>query len=155
MDALSRVLWELKVYELVKCLNLRAGRSRVYGLSQLGIDCRRELCRERKEACSEYECPDIDWELYGWICFSHRSAVIKALEKPLQPAAIKRKARFQDSSIRMSANNVRDVMKLFLEKGIVHQVWVRPKVRPRYELTKRAGHEQVICREEISRLSAV
>ena len=52
------------------------------------------------------------------VCFSHRAAVIQALDRAMQPAAIKRKAKSQNPDLKMSANNVRDVIKLFLQRGI-------------------------------------
>lgn len=83
-----------------------------------------------------YELPEIDWELYGSCCFSHRGAVIKTLATPMQPAEIKRRALLQNSMLRMSANNVRDVIRFFKEKGIVNPVKMRKKAYPRYELTE-------------------
>jgi hypothetical protein len=79
--------------------------------------------------------PQIDWTLFGWVCFSHRAAVLKALTMPLQPATIKRRARSQVPGLRMSANNVRDVIRLFLEKGIVRPVHLRKRTFPAYEPT--------------------
>ena len=37
--------------------------------------------------------------------------------------------------MKISANNIRDVIKLLLEKGIVQKVHIRKKAHPRYELT--------------------
>ncbi len=53
----------------------------------------------------------------------------------MQAAAIKRKARLRDSNLRMSANNVRDVLKYLLGAQITRRVVVRKKKHPRYELT--------------------
>ena len=80
--------------------------------------------------------PDIDWELYGWVCYNHRAAIIKALTEPMQPAAIKRKTKQQNTKIKMSANNVRDVMRLFLKKEIVKPVKIGKKAHLRYELSE-------------------
>ncbi|MFC1780851.1 hypothetical protein ACFLZ8_01125 [Planctomycetota bacterium] len=80
--------------------------------------------------------PDIDWELYGWVCFSHRAAIIKALTESMQPAKIKHRAKQQNPKIKMSANNVRDIIKLFLEKEIVEPVKVGKRAHLRYELTE-------------------
>ena len=80
--------------------------------------------------------PDVDWALYGWLCFSHRRAVVRALDEPLNPADIKRKARFQNPDLRMSANNVRDVIKLLRMKGVVVLILDRKRAHPRYELTR-------------------
>ena len=72
-----------------------------------------------------HDCPNLDWQLYGDVCYSHRAAVVRVLTEPMQPAQIKRKALFKDSRIRMSANNVRDVIRLLLAKGIVEPVMVK------------------------------
>ncbi len=80
--------------------------------------------------------PNLDWTLYGSVCFTHRSAIIKVLTEPMQPSTIKRKARSRDATLHMSANNVRNVIRLFLAQGIVHPVHVRKKAHLRYELTE-------------------
>lgn len=41
--------------------------------------------------------PRVDWQLYDWICFSHRGAIVRALTRPMQPSAIQKAALFQDS----------------------------------------------------------
>jgi DNA-binding HxlR family transcriptional regulator len=53
----------------------------------------------------------------------------------MQAAAVKRRAVFQNPQLRMSANNVRDVMRYLLSTGIARRVEVRKKAHPRYELT--------------------
>jgi hypothetical protein len=134
------VLWELAVYQLSVCLNQQAHCSRVYWLTTLGAACQRRLREDRRLPPIKQELPGpgagIDWGLYGWVCFSHRAAVIKALGEPLQPSAIKRRARQRDELLRMSANNVRDVIKLFLTRGVVCPVQIPGKTHLRYELTE-------------------
>lgn len=136
LDSCSYVLWELRIYGLVCCLNPGARRSRLYWITKLGKVCQKELCKSRNLPSVVHYLPELDWNLYGWVCYSHRAAVIKTLDAPMQPAAMKRKARFQDRSLRMSANNVRDIIRLFLMKGIVNQVMLKGKTHPRYELTE-------------------
>ena len=53
----------------------------------------------------------------------------------MQPSEVKRVLRVHRPNIRISANNIRDVIKLLLEKGLVQKVFVRKKAHPRYELT--------------------
>jgi DNA-binding HxlR family transcriptional regulator len=77
----------------------------------------------------------VDWQLYGWACYSHWSAIIKAPDQAMQPAAIKRRARQQDPALRISANNVREVIKLLVQKGIVTKTELRGAAHPRYTLT--------------------
>lgn len=80
--------------------------------------------------------PTTNWDLYGWVCYRHRAAILKTLTEPMQPATIKRKARSRDPTLRMSANNTRDIIRLFRERGIVQPVYVRKKAHARYELTE-------------------
>ena len=135
-DACSYIIWELRIYELVYCLNDQARRSRLYWLTDLGKTCQRKLLEENDLPFLDHNFPDIDWDLYGWVCYSHRSVIIKVLKRPLQPSEIKRTARFLYPSIRMSANNVRDVMRLFIQRDIVRKIHIKGRVHPRYELTE-------------------
>lgn len=135
LDTCGLVLDEFRNAGLVTCLNPAARRSRLYWLTPLGIRGQRELCRDLGLPAPEHTFPQVDWKLYGWVCFRHRAAVIRTLVRPLQPAAIKRKARFQDPTLRMSANNVRDVIRLFVAKRIVQPVREAGQPYPRYALT--------------------
>ncbi len=137
IDSCSHVLGRLAQHGLTTCLNPAARSSRLYGLTDLGRKCRERLSREfglpdKPQAC---ELTGIDWQLYGWLCFSHRSAIIRALTEPMQPSAMKRRLRQMGSAVKISANNIRDVVRLFLQKGIVQKVHIRKKAHPRYELT--------------------
>ena len=146
IDACSSLLWELGVYQLVFCLNPAARRSRLFWLTGLGLSCQDKLSRELNTPQCARNFPVVDWKTYGWVCFSQREAVLKALGNPLQPAAIKRAARFQDPTIRMSANNVRDIINLFLHRGIVEKVMAKGKAHPRYELTELGRKCQFLIR---------
>ena len=96
-----------------------------------------------------YDFPIVDWELYGWICYSHRAAIIKALTEPLQPASIRRKIKRLFPDIKISANNVADILQLFLKKGVIKPVSIRRKVFCRYELTELGNKFQILlCRVE-------
>lgn len=135
LDACSRVLNELSIYELVQCMNPSARQSRLYGLTDTGEKTIAKLQAESGCPHVKLESPNVDWDLYGWVCYRHRRAVLLALTEPTQPAAIKRKARSRNPQLRMSANNVRDVIRLFRDKGIVQPVQIRRKAHLRYELT--------------------
>lgn len=134
-DSCRHVLGELSRAGLTLCLNSQARRSRLYGPTPLGGRCLRRLQGSSK--CHDFSTPPsgVDWELLGWVCYRHRAAILKTLSEPLQPSAIKRRARARDPALRMSANNVRDVIRLFKARGIVQPVYVRKKKHPRYELT--------------------
>lgn len=132
----SKVLAEMERGGLVRCMNPDSRRSRLYAPTLLGNWCRHRLCGERGIAPNR-PCFSVepDWSLYGAVCFSHRSAVIRAMEGPMQSAQVKRRARYLFPGVRMSANNVRDVMGFLLKEGIVRQVESR-RAHPLYELTE-------------------
>lgn len=59
------------------------------------------------------------------------------MTEPMQPATIRRMACRRFPELRMSANNVRDVIKLFQERGLVERVPGRRKrSHPRYVLSE-------------------
>ncbi len=136
IDASSHVLWELSVYGLVRCLNEPARSSRLYWLPDLGIACQIKVRKVMGLPRVAHDFPIVDWHLYGWVCFRHRAAVIRALQAAMQPAEIKRRARVQDPGLRMSANNARDVIRLLLFKEVVEPIAIRKKAHPRYQLTE-------------------
>ncbi len=132
----SKVLTGMELNGLLRCMNPSARRSRLFALTPLGMACRNRLCHERGIDPNGFELDgDIDWPLYGAVCFSHRATVIRSIDGPMQSAQIKRRARYLFPGVRMSANNVRDVMGFFLESGVVQRVESR-QAHPLYELTK-------------------
>jgi predicted transcriptional regulator len=133
LDTCSYVLGRFASKGLSVCLNPAARNSRLYWLTDLGRTCQELNLPEQTEKA--YGLPSVNWELYGWVCFSHRTAVIRTMTGPMQPSEVKRILRVHRPNIRISANNIRDVMKLLLEKGLVQKVFVRKKAQPRYELT--------------------
>ncbi len=136
MDTCSLVLKELAGNGLVTCLNDRARRSRLYWLTQPGKQCQSRLQQERGLGALRNDFPIVDWELYGWVCFTHRAAALTALREPMQPSQIKRVALSHNPELKMSANNVRDVIRLFLESSIVERLpGSKKRSHPRYQLT--------------------
>ena len=134
-DICRDVIPQLAAHGLVRCLNDSARRGRLYWLTKLGKSVQQKLSHGLGRAPPQHHVPAIDWHLYGRVCFSHRSAIIKALVEPMQPATIKRKAYARDPFLRMSANNTRDVMRLFVACGIARPVRFHKKSHLRYELT--------------------
>lgn len=130
-DSVSRSVVRLANRRILRCLNPRAQRSRVYGLTINGISQRRAADPEQN-----YAAPKIDYALFGWLCHRHRRAVLLALDRPLQPADMKRRARLRDDRLRISSNNVRDIVPLLLARGVVRPVRVRKRVHFQYELTE-------------------
>lgn len=136
LDRAGYLFWELALHDLVRCLNRSARQSRLYWLTEDGRRVQQRARRLLNLAPLQHDLPRMDWDLYGWVCYRHRSAIIKALDRPMRPVLIKRRARQRDERTRMSANNVRDSIKLLLERGIVRQVAVPREPHPSYELTE-------------------
>ncbi len=134
-DCCSYVLAELAGHDLVYCINYEARRSRLYWLTGLGKRCQDLLRAQQHVSNVRNELANVDYHLFGWVCFSHRAAVLKCLVEPMQPSRIKRVARRQNPHLKMSANNVRDVIRLFEDKGIVRSLPGKRRAHPRYELT--------------------
>ncbi len=135
VDSCSYLLGKFAAKGIAICLNPNARSSRLYWLTDLGQKCRKRLHRELSLPEEQYDFPSVNWVLYGWVCFSHRAAIIRILTEPMQPSAMKRRLRNVNSTVKISANNVRDVIRLFLQEGIVQKVFVRKKAHPLYELT--------------------
>lgn len=151
LDTASYLLRELRCQRLVRCLTPDARQSRVYWLTPAGEVAQEDLRRQAGLSRLTHFVPRIDWELYGCVCFSHRSSVLLVLEEPLQPAAIKRRARLQNPGLRMSANNVRDVIRVLLKRGVVESVRIRGRFHPRYRLTETGGLLQELLRRAATR----
>lgn len=132
LDRCSNALLGLQSRQLVRCLNPDATRNRLFWLTTTG---KRRQEQDSSEGHAEHDAPDIDWELYATVCFSHRSEVIRSLSLPMQPATLRRRAAFRTPGLRMSANNVRDVIRYLKEHGIVRPVRLKKKAHPGYELT--------------------
>ncbi len=121
---------------LLYCLNSSAGNSRLYFPTKICQTYRKLVCDHLNLAYTEVYLPDIDWDIYGRLCFNHRTAVIKTLDEPMQPSQIKRLLRIQRPNIKISANNIRDIIKHFLKSNVVSPVQVKKKMHLRYELTE-------------------
>jgi hypothetical protein len=138
LDTCSYILGRFVSKGLSICLNPKARSSRLYWITDLGRTCQERLCQELnlpEKAGKAYDLPSVNWELYGWVCFNHRAAVIRTMTGPMQPSEVKRILRFHRPKMKISANNIRDIVKLFLSRGIVRPVKIRKKAHLRYELT--------------------
>lgn len=144
-DTCSYILGKFASRGIAVCLNPNVSSSRLYWLTDFGKECRKRLCPDLPEPTLDIS--DVDWELYGWLCYNHRAAVVRVLTEPLQPSGIKRKLRQVGSDVKISANNIRDIVRLFLERGIVRKVFVRKKAHPRYELTETGTKLQKLLRQ--------
>jgi DNA-binding HxlR family transcriptional regulator len=148
-DCCSYVLQELSAYRLVYCLNPEARRSRLYWLTNKCKQYQEKILKTHGLPIHAYDFPIVDWKLYGWICYSHRAAIIKAITESLQPASIRRKIKRLSPDIKISANNVADILRLFLKKGIIKPVNIPRKAFCRYELTELGNKLQtLLCQVE-------
>ncbi|TWU21301.1 hypothetical protein [Bythopirellula polymerisocia] len=139
LDRCSNVLSGLCSQGLICCVNPEATRSRLFWLSESG---RKYKNAQEAHPVGTTDMQSIDWRLYGTVCFSHRSEVIRTLSEPLQPAQIKRRAAFRKPGLRMSANNVRDVIRYLKSHGVVRPVHLKKRAHPLYELTELGHHFQ-------------
>jgi len=135
LDTCSYILGKLAARGLVACLNREARSSRVYWTTALGRQCQRRYRPDISGTLQEL--PPLDWALYGWLCFRHRSAIMRILTEPMQPSEMKRRLRRANATVTISANNIRDIIRLFLARGLVQKVFVRKKAHPQYELTEK------------------
>jgi len=143
-DCCSYVLQELSAYRLVYCLNPGARRSRLYWLTDKCKQYQKRILKTHELPIYAYDFPIVDWKLYGWICYSHRAAIINVLTEPLQPASIRRKIKQQVPGMKISANNVADILRLFLKKEIIKAVNIPRKAFYRYELTELGNKFQTL-----------
>lgn len=132
----SYVLGKFAAVQLCVCLNPEAGNSRLYWVTDMGREIQVQLQKELNLPTRDIGLPSFNWTLYGWVCYSHRSVVLRALTEPMQPSEIRRKIRHRFPSAKISANNVRDIIRLFEKQGIVRKVFVKKKAHPRYEITE-------------------
>ena len=135
---------------LLYCLNPRSRRSRLFWLTSTGCNYQNKLRKTLGLSLYDPSIPNIDWELYGKICFNHRTAILNVLTEPLQPAKIKRKLRRELPHIHINADNVREIIRFFKEQEIVRPVRVRKWVYPRYELTEQGKcFRELLIRAEV------
>ena len=146
-DCCSYVFQELSAYRLVYCLNPKARRSRLYWLTDKCKQYQEKILITHELPIYAYNFPIVDWKLYGWTCYSHRAAIIKAITEPMQPASIRRKIKQLFPDMKISANNVADILRLFLKEQIVKPVSIRRKGFCRYELTELGNKFQTLLRQ--------
>ena len=135
LDSCSHILRKFRKRNLTLCLNPKSRTSRLYGLTQKGKVYRNQLGKKHGIPVKKYNLLDVDWQLYGWVCFDHRAAVIKVLNEPMRASEIKKVLRLHKPNMKISSNNIRDIIRLFTSKKIVEPVKVRKMAYPRYQLT--------------------
>ena len=140
LRACSDVLSQLVRRRLARCLNPRSRRCRVYGLTRTGVWCQGRMRRVLWLGPLLPTRARIDWSVYGAVCHNHRSAVVLALAEPLRPPMVKRRAQMRDPKLRISANNVREVLSSLQRLRVTRRRWIEEYGYPHHELT-RLGRE--------------
>ena len=135
-DCCSYILHELLSYHLVRCLNSLARRSRLYWLTNRGKEYQRKLLKDQNLTVLSYNFPVVNWQLYGWSCYNHRSAVIKTITEPMKSSQIRRKIIKNTPDVKISTNNVADITQLLLAKGVIEVVQIHNKSHIFYRLTE-------------------
>ncbi|PCJ50715.1 MAG: hypothetical protein COA73_18485 [Candidatus Hydrogenedentota bacterium] len=128
----AHVLRAMQKQDIVTCLNPTARRSRVFGLTTEGRTIRKGMLELHSQ---DYIAPVIDWDLYGFLCYAHRTAVILALDGAMRPADIKRRILFTQEGVCISCNNIRDLLKELLNYGVVEREIVGKSPFYSYRLT--------------------
>ncbi|MBI9019030.1 MAG: hypothetical protein JEZ07_17400 [Phycisphaerae bacterium] len=138
----GNILKDFTIRHITHCLNSNAKSNKLYYLTPLGKQLQKHLCQEFQKDINDYTLPDTDWDLYGWLCFNHRSSIANIITEPMQPSEIKRLLRHRNPNLRINANNIRDIIKLFEKRDIVEKVKIKKKIHPRYKLTKKGKQLQ-------------
>jgi DNA-binding transcriptional regulator GbsR (MarR family) len=143
VERCSAAISELARSGLIECKNQRQQRSRLYFVTNQGMIVQSELRNGigLPPVVDNFRKAPAVWLNYGFVCFSHRSAIIRTLRagdenvRPMNAATIKRKAKFNDPMLRMSANNVRDVLKELSDRDIVRKISTNKSKYPSYMLS--------------------
>lgn len=135
LDAARFWLQGLAQRDYLYCLNETARRSRLFWLTSRGLSCQEKLRGLHDLAPLKHQFPLVDWNLYGWTCFSQRSAIMKAAQEKTRPAQIRRRARSQDLNVRMTTVHICRGIKGLVKKGMLRKIEGK-KGRPMYVLTK-------------------
>ena len=145
-SSVSEHLRQMRIYQVVTCLNPLAHQSRVYGLTEAGT-AHRDYLAQMLGGANSFQLPTVNWQTYGDSCFRHRRAVLLVLKDRMRPPQVKRRALSLDARLRMSVDNCREVLYWMLKRGLVRVVPVRSRRFVFYELTK----EGKACQELLRR----
>lgn len=147
----SHTLNKLVSRDLCRCLNPTARMGRVFDLTEKGKKCyqryHKHLRQPNPGLTVPEGIPEMDWDEYGWICFRHKSAVIRTLTIPMQPSEIKRKITQRRPQARISANNVRDVIYALLKRDIVEKISHPKRAHAQYQVTPKGRVYQKLLQQ--------
>lgn len=152
-SSVSDHIRQMRVYQLVKCLNPAAHQSRVYWFTESGHELRVHLGAQSSSPMSP-SFPLANWDTYGCVCFRHRRAVLLAMRDKMRPPQVKRRALSLDAGLRMSVDNCREVLYWMRDRCLVRAVRVRKKRFVFYELTMEGKACQQLLQGAESRTAA-
>ena len=141
-DRCSYLLRRFASLGLVTCITSLLRRNRLFWPTRIGRDYQEELALRYGRPAMEHDFPIINWKLYAQVCFSQRAAVVKHLTHPMQPAQIRREAVSKNPNLKLSANNVRDVIRFLRSDDLVAVVGKTPSGHPLYNLTQQGKRMQ-------------
>lgn len=137
-DTCSYILGKCQARDICLCLNTEASSSRLYYLTKLGLKLRQRLVGN--DGSNQVDLDSVNWDLYGWACFRHRSAVIKTLTELMPPPMIRKHLMLKNTTLKISRNNITDILRLLHERGMIEKVFVKKRKHPWYKPTEQAQH---------------
>lgn len=124
----SDCLRNLRDRKLFRCFNSDAGMGRIYWLTRRGRRAQETLYSKKGLRTPKRFCPAVDWNLYGRVCSSHRSAVIMAMDGGMKLTEIRMKACKENKNLRMSISNCRDVVSFLTRYYILRRGLTDPSI---------------------------
>jgi hypothetical protein len=126
---------KLSAFGLSICRNSDSQRGKLYDLTDAGEVVLKQIANERGITVRYW----IDWKLFACLAFNQRSDVLLTWRNPnesLRAIEIKERAQKQKPSTKMSANNVRDVLRYLTENALVIKILKPRSTFPRFEITE-------------------
>lgn len=149
-SSVSEHIRQMRVYRVLKCLNPESHQSRLYWLTEEGVECRSQLASLYKNTQPGALPLSLDWQVYGELCFRHRRAVLLAMHGRMRPPQVKKRAFARDARLRMSVDNCREVLYWMVSRGVVRGVRPRGKRFVLYELTEVGKTCQELLRKAVT-----
>lgn len=135
--AACKVVAELREHGLIECLTPNIQRGRLYARTTLGESVWSLIKKRSASEPPANKLPAEDHLAYASVCYRHRSVVVRGLGMPRQASQIKHWIRSNLPGAKISANNVRDVLRKLIRIGIVYRTNSDHEYYPVYALTKR------------------
>lgn len=129
----SHLIRHMSRHGVVRCLTPSSRGNKVWWLTTAGERIQAACVRQQGTKRRKVQVLQVSWEVYSKVCFRHRMAVMRAVRGRMRVSQIKKQACERDRSLRISDNNVRDVLRVLATMGLVSRTRVKKKVL--FELT--------------------